>query len=453
MPLKWLWEISLISLNLVRCLVKIEINIIHVVYTGPSGEDPPGLTLDSISSNSVSTVSSSGASETQDSPSLSCPPPIDHRHDWERFDEEDEMSVSTASSNRPPLPPPRSELEQLYSTVNKKLTNEPTSFPAKSSSAVELTVRNPSPIPQSSSNPFLPTEGSRPKSPFEDFSSSIGKALITNSEQKLAGDPASASTLATTGKELFDTIQEEEQTERGNVLESLDSQVSFSSTPVLTPSTALSLGSSMSQSSTQTGLSSAALRNPVSSGAPTVDVSTAQPRAVVNPVTQFRANSVGRQYYSVLRPIPQEGTFSPDSIASNTNPFYSGSINAGHYPALVPLPQKPSGPRSPSYRQNFPLPGSSKAMNRTVDTTNSHLSSHRRPGQPPPPKPQPYSGVYQTQSHEATSSSDATWRRQASTTFMPQRLPSLGTFDPFGDLLNSGEGGMAGYVLENNNAS
>ena len=151
---------------------------------------------------------------------------------------------------------------------------------------------------------------------------------------------------------------------------------------------------------------------------------------------------------SILRPIPQEGTFSADSIANHTNPFYSGSLNAGNYPALVPLSNKPSGPRSPSYVQNFPLPGSKKP--------GGHSPNQKRHGKPPL-KPQPYAGECQWNQQTTGNNSNPVdaevvlRRRQSSTSFQSQRLPSIGEFDPFGDLLNS-DGGMAGYVLQNSNA-
>ncbi len=336
------------------------------------------------------------------------------------------------------------ELERLYNTT---IPQRPQSSPPP----VTFVIESPS-TKDVSTNPFEASETKpRPKSPFEDFSSSIAKALINNSEDRLAQDPRSASTLATTGRELFQTIQEQPSSE-----DAVDSNVSSSNTPVLEP-VSLSNAASISQSaSTPASLSSSdttSLFNPISTGSPTSDISTAQVRTHINPITQNprqRSNSMNRQQHSssILRPIPQEGTFSADSIVNHTNPFYSGSVNAGSYPALIPLSQKPSGPRSPSYVQSFPLPGSSRAVN--------HVPNQRRPGRPPL-KPQPYSGGCQwnQQANGNNSNTDngvVLRRRQSSTTFQSQRLPSIGEFDPFGDLLNN-DGGMAGYVLQNSNAS
>lgn len=391
-------------------------------------------------------MSSSSASDAQNPPPEVDPPQINHQCDWERFDDEEAAPVPTSIPDRPPLPPPRSELEKLYGSAQPKLSVEqPSPFP------VEIETDNPSPL-QTSLNPFEAPVTNRPKSPFEDFSSSIAEALINNSQQKLVDDPTSASALATAGKELFEIVQE--QSDKGSIeLGSLDSQVSSSNTPCSVPE---SEQSSISQSCAPASPpSSAPLNNPFSTGLVTTNVSTAQFRTSLNPSTQnpqLHSNGMSRQLNSssILRPIPQEGTFSPDSIANNINPFYSGSVNAGHYPALIPLSKKPTGPRSPSYVQNFPLPSSGK-------TTTSH-PTQKRPGRPPP-KPQPYSGECQwnqqanhENSNSTTSGCDVVQRRQASMTFTTQRLPSIGEFSPFGDLL-SNDGGMAGYVLENANAS
>lgn len=366
-----------------------------------------------------------------------CPPSdvVDHQHEWERFDEEPDPN---SSGDTPPLPPPRSELE-LYPA---QLRDEQSSSPS-----VELIIESPTPLAstQASTNPFqeevsFQPEVSRSRSPIEDFSSSIAEALINNSEQKQADDPVSASALASAGKDLFETMQEE-----SDVLESLDSQVSSSVTPVLLPTMSVSDSSIVSQLSGS--ISGDVGPPPTSSGSATSNVSTTQLRTNLHPMnSRQRLNSMNRQQnVSILRPIPQEGTFSPDSIASNTNPFYSGSINAGNYPQLTPLSQKPSGPRAPSYVQDLPLPGTSRAA------TGSGHANHRRPEQPPP-KPQPYSGECQW-SHRHTSSGNGVVRRhRQNSAFLVQRLPSLGEFDPFGDILNN-DAGMAGYVLENANNS
>lgn len=429
--------------------------------------------LDSLSSASVSTASSSSiASDNRDLP----PPPVDNN--WEKFDEDETPTIT----DRPPLPPPRSELEKLYTAVPTKEFSSP--------SPVEFVLD--SPTHEVSTNPFEASESPRPKSPFENFSSSVAEALISNSEQKLGEDLTSASALAT-AKELFETIQE--QPDEVDVLECLDSQVSLSVTPVLQPSiTVISVSEeeviiSHPSTTTATGTSDSALPlnpvskgvslsdptlpinpiskgmsssdptlpfNPVSKGAPTSAINTTQLRT--NSTTRdsrIHTNSTNRRPYnsSVLRPIPQEGTFSADSIANRTNPFYSGSVNAGNYPALLPISKRPSGPRSPSYVQSFPLPVGS----RQSASTSSLPMVHRRPGRPPP-KPQPYSGAcpWNQQANDTNSKEgDVVVRRRSrpgSAPFLSQRLPSIGNFDPFGDLLNS-EGGMTGYVLENSNAS
>ncbi len=164
-----------------------------------------------------------------------------------------------------------------------------------------------------------------------------------------------------------------------------------------------------------------------------------------NSYMQHPHNARTHYFYSnsVLHPIPQEGIASSDYI---TNPFYTGSINAGNYPPLVPLPEKPAGPRNPNYVQSFPLGGS-----RVSSSSPNELSQKRAPA-----KPQPYSGSYtsqvSTRSYSGGSSSsggsEVLTRRDSSVPFLQQRLPSLGSFDPFNDLLNF-EDGAAGYVVQN----
>ena len=406
--------------------------------------------VESSSSHSVSTASSSD--QDSDMQNSSVPPSVNPQRDWEKFDEEE----ASVLNDRPPLPPPRSELESLYNST------EPSRLQS-SSPPVKFVIDGP-PVENISTNPFAASDNassqSRSRSPLENFSSSIAEALIHNSEDKLAEDPTSASTLATTGRELFETIQEQCGGE-AVVVESFDSEVSSSSTPVLKPSVSASDSSSCTVSLSQSASTPASLStigttslfNPVSTGSPTSDVSTAQVRTHINTIVpnppRHRSSSINRRIHStsVLRPIPQEGTFNADSIANHTNPFFSGSVNAGNYPALIPLPQKPSGPRSPSYVQNFPLPGSSRP--------GSHSPGVRRGGKPPV-KPPPYSGDCQWNQQVNGNNSNAgtnevVLRRQASTTFQPQRLPSLGEFDPFGDLFSS-DGEMTGYVLQNSNA-
>ena len=373
--------------------------------------------VDSISSSSFSTTSSTGISDPLNTCPPSNPPPIHHHHDWEQFDEEDESLTL-----RPRLPPPRSELEEFDESLTV-------------TTPVDFVIDSPSPSPQPSLNPFAELESDRTasKSPLEDFSSSIAEALINNSEQRLMEDPTSASALVDTGKKLFETIQEETP----HILDSLsdlDSEILSSSATIVTESNFPC--------------------HPTSKGSVTTAATTTQARTNLinfshNPHLRTASSSkVQHPTQSVLRPIPQEGTFSLDSIASNTNPFYSGSVNAGNYPPLTPLTQRPSGPRSPSFVQDYDI---------HVTRENGHNVIQRL--RKLPPKPQPYSGDYhpsqppenQALSSNFNSSNDEAILRRQNSAFKVQRLPSLGVFDPFGDLLHN-EGGMAGYVLENTNA-
>lgn len=351
------------------------------------------------------------------------------------------------------MPPPRSELEELYSKVSPRITTQ-----REESPLVSFVIDTP-PEP----DPFaaLQTEiesHSRPKSPFEDFSSSVAEALITNSERE--EDPASATTLATAGKKLFELVVE---TEESDSLSALDTDVVSSasvlqptnsselskvqSSPVIHPTTAGSPNLSNSISHASTPVLEPILQ-PVSAGSSTSALSTAHARTDLhtsshNPHSRSPSNSKHNNHQSgMLKAMHQkDDIFGPESIANNTNPFYSGSINAGNYPALVPLSQRPMGPRSPSYVQNHSIPGN-----------NTKNMAQKQPGRAPP-KPQPYSGKgSQNQDGDDMSktSNDVVLRRRPSSGV--QRLPSLGAFDPFADFLSS-EGEMAGYVQENKNAS
>ena len=122
------------------------------------------------SDSTVSTTSSSGVN-TDSTPARA----------WERFDDDDDKIDMTSPSNRPPIPPPRSEL-----------------FSETSQSSNSL-------------NPFESDLDARPQSPFDDsFSSLVTQTL---SEKANVEESLTARMLSTVSKDIFKIIEEEEEQE------------------------------------------------------------------------------------------------------------------------------------------------------------------------------------------------------------------------------------------------
>ena len=381
--------------------------------------------MDSISTSSLSSceIVVEGSSDIATS----------QQHLWEKFEDTDE-------SNPPPLPPPRNELEELYSIPIKP--------PKAPGTKVEFTVVEESPS-------------------LDD----LGPVAMALEDSVRDADDLSGSLSSSAAKDKWETFENSGTKVSSKPSSILDTDVQeLSMSTILQPTTAApmhsrtssaarpsSAGSALHQSNTaptfnhpksgHTGFHSVQSTPLLLSGVATSSSNTAQPnRTNLNTSSTYtshpRTSTVSRTHYintnSVLRPIPQEGIASAEYI---TNPFYTGSINAGNYPALIPLPEKPAGPRPPNYIQNFPVRGSG------VSSSSPSELSHKRP----PTKPQPYSGSYTSQV-PTTNNTDARVvvlrKRDSSTPFIQQRLPSLGSFDPFGELLGS-DAGMASYVLQN----
>ena len=98
--------------------------------------------------------------------------------EWEKFDDDE---------NRPPLPPPRSELKHLFSGESKNSALSPIEAP-----------------PMEGLNPFESNMGRT--SPIDGFSSSIAQSLFDSSKRR--SDPFAASTLATMSMDIFKTVTE-----------------------------------------------------------------------------------------------------------------------------------------------------------------------------------------------------------------------------------------------------
>jgi len=374
--------------------------------------------MDSVSTSSLSsceivveTITEPSTATTQQQP-------------WEKFDDNDE-------SARPPLPLPRNELEELYSTPVKPASGTKVIFSVVEeeshglgdlgfiAEALEETVEK-----YESS-----LSASATKDKWETFDNSGREnsplsILDTNVQEKISTSTILQPTNASSVDSHSTTVKSLARPSSASTASSRNSNTGF---PSMQSMPILTAGATTPSSSTALAYRTNA--------ATATSIYMANPRtSSINATHYFNTNSV-------LRPIPQEGIASSDFI---TNPFYSGSINAGNYPPLVPLPEKPAGPRTPNFIQDF-SPGGS----RTSPPNGSHPKQV-------PAKPQPYSGSYGSQASAipatSTDGSEVN-RRDSYAPFLQQRLPSLGSFDPFADFMNSeGEAGGT-YVVQNPNTS
>ena len=343
------------------------------------------------SDSAVSTTSSSGVN-TDSAPARA----------WERFDEDDDTCTvdMTSPSNRPPIPPPRSAL-----------------FSETSSSSNSL-------------NPFESDLDFRPRSPFDDsFSSSVAHTLSekANVEQSLA-----ARTLSHTSREILKVIEEEEEDVRQNGKKN-DTMMPE---PLIPTSSAAMV---------TTNVATSQARNP--------------------PLVSFTIESVTNAIHTSA-----SAPNLPSHAVHNTNPFSGHNQHAavhhnGNNPfctvdyrgiPLSNLGARPSGPRPPKGELRWPQFASHQGT--LVFANNVAIQGGAK--RPPPQKPEPYSGrmpLNQTKEQELernrselqelySSDSSGGGRKDGKRSSDPmfQRLPSIGAFDPFGDIL--GEGGMKAYM-------
>ena len=342
---------------------------------------------------------------------------------WEKFDDNDENA-------RPALPPPRSELDEQYDGSVK---------PAVGTKVIFSVVEEES--------PKLGDLDSIAEVLEETVEDSSLSASATKNQWETFDNSGSEHSLAQPLSILDTDVQDKVST--STILQPTNgSSLDYQPKTVTSMARPSSAGTEPTSRNSNTGFPSMQSMPVLTSGATTPSSSTA-PSHRTNYLTASsvymanpRMSTINTTHYfntnSVLRPIPQEGIVSSDYI---TNPFYTGSINAGNYPPLVPLPEKPAGPRNPNFIQDF-APGGS----RTSPPNGSFLKQV-------PTKPQPYSGSYSSQAlaNPATSTDNSALnRRDSYAPFLQQKLPSLGSFDPFGDL----EGGARGtYVVQNPNTS
>lgn len=340
------------------------------------------------SDSAVSTTSSSGVN-TDSAPARA----------WERFDDDDDARLDlTSPSNRPPIPPPRSA---IFGETSNSL------------------------------NPFESNLDARPQSPFDDsFSSSVAQTL---SEKANVEESLAARTLSFTSRDIFKIIEEEEEEEANNNPEKAAIPEPLPEPLIPTSSTAMVTANTVTTQA----------RNPpqvsVARGGVTnqMHVSASAPNL---PSYGLQGNYFGGYAMN------QQGAF------GNNNPFLMMDYRG------VPLNNigmRPSGPRSPKSGRKWPQFQSQGPIVYANDA-----AIQRRSKGPPPPKPEPYSGKMSAVSRQQqteqnrnelqalylsdSGSSAMGGKDDKSSDPMLQRLPSLGSFDPFGDIL--GDGGMKAYI-------
>lgn len=348
-------------------------------------------------SSTVSTTSSSGV--TTDG---------DPTRNWETFDEDDKTTDA-----RPPLPPPRSELDNLQPSTSRN------------------------PFRRSDSETDEKSAPSRPKSPFEDFSSSIAQTLFDNSQKLTGDDPHAASTYANMSKDLLKTIEEEKESTGA------DDDVVFVSTAPLVPTTTTSAASVVTSNEETTIVRGSRLQNhrasPIQQSSSSPDLLQMDPQPLQPVVLQ---NPSAPNYYA--------GPF------SNSSPSF-------------PLVRRPAGPRSPKFAQQLDQFSQNQQAQIVANSSPRTWRQNHSAVRPPPFKPPPYTGggvsMYanrqQMQSqqlqafysnpplHSQTNNNNSSVgdnspqingvyngeRHDSLTRLMMQRLPSLGEFDPLKDYL------------------
>ena len=243
----------------------------------------------------------------------------------------------------------------------------------------------------------------RPHSPFDDFSTSVGQALLDNSQKLDSNDPSAANTLVNAGQELA-KIEEEEANENGVILANSTALESEPTLPEpLIPTTTTTSGVPTQEAITELSRSTMQVnKDAVANLSPAVASAHGFHPSYSTPNIQFHTS----------------GTY--PNYAPPTNPFYTYGYQHMTYDSKHL--KRPSGPRSPKFAQDIQLSFPQVPLN---------CQKNKRP---PPPKPEPYSRPQVKD--QAVDKDDP----------MFQRLPSLGEFN-FDSLL---EGGMEAYVKPSN---
>ena len=359
------------------------------------------------------TDSVSSASSSDNEPNH----PAQPQQQWETFDD-----LDTHPLDRPPLPPPRSDSLDVPHEERKK-SDTPVDLPVVSPQgtnpflnfdyeADETQIQSElsfnlieSDLDQGNRSDYLanssPFESlhlsARPQSPFDDFSSSVGQALLNNSQRMNSNDPLAANTLANAGQQL---AKIEEANENGVILANaaaLDSEPKLSE-PLL-PTTTTTSAVPTQDALTELSRSTVLVKK---------DGGTNLSSAVAS------AHTFHPSYSTPNFHLHSSGTY--PNYAPHTNPFYTCGYQHLTYDSKHL--KRPSGPRSPKYAQEIPL---------SIPQVPLNTQKNKKP---PPPKPEPYS---RPRPEAKTDKDDP----------LMQRLPSIGEFN-FDGLL--GDGGMEGYV-------
>ena len=352
------------------------------------------------SDSTVSTTSSSGVN-TDTTPARA----------WETFgDDDDNCTLDlTSPSNRPPIPPPRSALFSDSSSSN-------------------------------SLNPFESSLDTRPRSPFEDsFSSSIAQTL---SEKANVEESLAARNLTSMSRDIFKIVEEEEE----EVIKANEARKKTSMPEPLIPTSSAAMAT--------TDVTTGQVRSP-----PQVSLTVG---GVPHPIhasasaPALASHGVQGNHFGGYN---QQAAF----VQHGNNPF--SSLDYRSVP-LHNIGARPSGPRSPKCERkwpHFPLPHEG-----TLVYVNN-VAMHGGVKKCPPQKPEPYSGkmsVAQTTQQrleqnrselqalylpDASSSGGSKGEDKRNSDPMLQRLPSIGAFDPFGDIL--GDGGLKAYLNSDESTS
>ncbi len=373
---------------------------------------------------------SSASTSDNDIPIIINPKPQPH---WETFDDLDTQC--------PPPPPPREELQKPLETPEISLEQSTTPVNLLSESLgsnnpfgdfdyeaspdgpqihseliFNLTesnldngkARTGEMDQQGGPSPFESLHlGARPVSPFDDFSSSVAQALMTNSQT--FEDPSAVNALINTSQDLSTVIEEDEN----NLILSNASALIETQSPELpqpliptttTAATTQDITTDLIRSQAETNLH---VRKGSAPG---------MSSAIASPYGYNRGSSNSPNFQMQASGI--QGTHTQYS-----NPFYNYGYQHMTYSSKDL--KRPAGPRSPKFAQDIPLSIPQVPLN------------YQKKRLPPPPKPQPYSRAQATQS--GVNKDDP----------LLQRLSSIGEFNPFENIL--GNVGMEDYVKRNTN--
>lgn len=307
---------------------------------------------------------------------------------WEQFDE------------RPPLPPPRSELHHLFSSPGPTPVETPLETPLSSATNPFLSTTTTTTTTQANSNPFQSSDKVGDSS-LDDFSTSIAQALFDTAKRR--SDPFAATALATMSRDIYKTIGEESLPD-----------------PLIPTSSSENLN-----------------RHP----------STALPRSSPHVITDRRSSE---NIMGIICTRPNSSGSTPNLSVihpSNSEPTFS---SAGNSPVMSQKLATAAG----TARNFHDVPTSQTSASAVTGTAhNTHIkpSPIPSPKKPPPPKPQPYSGGAVTFFRERQLGSHQDFPKGNAVSSNGGKTVNSQAYDPFGGLF--GDGGMHAYASAKGNGS